>query len=260
MTTSSTTTADDGSTIAFSVDGVGPALLLPSGQGTDRRWWDRVVPSLAGRHTVIRADYIGTGASIAAPKAEYSTRRFAGDAIAVLDALGIAAAHVYGTSMGGKVAQWIALDHPERVIKLVLGCTSTGGPPAVLMDPATAEQFGQSGPEGNRARLPLMYTDNWLASHEPNAAVVAAPATQLARIGHRRASKTHDTSALAASITAPTLVLHGTDDAVVPTANGHLLADLIPGATVRVFDGARHAYFEEQIDEASAEVLSFLAG
>ncbi|NVN00056.1 alpha/beta fold hydrolase [Arthrobacter sp. SDTb3-6] len=259
MTTSSTTTADDGSTIAFSVEGAGPALLLLSGQGTDRRWWDRVVPSLAGSHTVIRTDYIGTGASIAAPKAEYSTRRFAGDAIAVLNSLGLAAAHVYGTSMGGKVAQWIALDHPERTDKLVLGCTSTGGASAVLMDPATAEQFGQSGPEGNRARLPLMYSAEWLASHEPNPAVVSTPGTQLARIGHRRASTTHDTSALASHISAPTLVLHGADDAVVPTANGHLLADLIPGATVRVFDGARHAYFEEQLDQAAKAVSAFLS-
>jgi len=259
MTTSSTTTAEDGSTIAFSVDGVGPALLLLSGQGTDRRWWDRVVPSLAGSHTVIRADYIGTGGSVAATKAQYSTRRFARDAIAVLDATGFASAHVYGTSMGGKVAQWIALDYPERIEKLVLGCTSTGGASAVLMDPATAEQFGQSGPEGNRARLPLMYTDTWLASHEPNPAVVSAPGTQLARIGHRRASTTHDTSALAACIAAPTLVLHGADDAVVPPSNAGLLAALIPGATVRLFAGARHAYFEEHLDQAAKVVSTFLS-
>lgn len=251
------TTAADGSQIAFAVDGSGPALLLLPGQGTDRHWWDRVLPDLARHHTVVRPDYLGTGGSAPAEHAGFSTRRFAADAVAALDAAGIDRFHAYGISMGGKVAQWVALEHPDRVDRLVLGCTSPGGAAAVTMDRATAAAFGKPGEAGRRALLELMYTPAWLADHEPNPAVVAAPATPRARMGHRKASRQHDTSGLLGTLHAPTLVLHGTDDALIPPANADLLARLLPNARVHGFEGARHAYFEE-CPEATDLALDFL--
>jgi len=119
--------------IHYDVVGDGEPLLLLAGQANSRRWWDPVRADFAARHRTIALDALGTGESTPPRGAEYSTRRFAADAVAVLDAAGIGRAHVYGTSMGGKVAQWLAIDHPDRIGALVLGCTwpptpSTGNP------------------------------------------------------------------------------------------------------------------------------------
>ena len=120
-------TAPDGARIGFDVDGAGEPLVLLAGQANSRRWWDPVRPDLAARFTTIAPDTLGTGTSDSPRDAEWSTRRFAGDVVAVLDELGVGRAHVYGTSMGGRVAQWLAIDHPDRVGGLVLGCTTGGG-------------------------------------------------------------------------------------------------------------------------------------
>jgi pimeloyl-ACP methyl ester carboxylesterase len=118
--------AGDGTRIAYEVFGRGAPLLLISGQSLDRTMWDGVRPALAAEFRVIVFDARGTGASDK-PHTPYSTRGFAADAAAVLDAAGIARAHIYGFSMGGRVAQWLAIDHPERVGALVLGATTPGG-------------------------------------------------------------------------------------------------------------------------------------
>ena len=114
--------------IHYDVVGDGEPLLLLAGQANSRRWWDPVRADFAARHRTVALDALGTGASAAPDGAEYSTRQFAADAVAVLDAAGIDRAHVYGTSMGGKVAQWLAVDHPDRIGALALGCTTPGGP------------------------------------------------------------------------------------------------------------------------------------
>jgi pimeloyl-ACP methyl ester carboxylesterase len=99
-------TASDGTRLSYEVLGAGPPLLLVSGQASDRTVWDSVRGDFAARHQVIVFDHRGTGDSDK-PEAPYSTRGFAGDAIAVLDAAGIGRAHAYGISMGGRICQWL---------------------------------------------------------------------------------------------------------------------------------------------------------
>ncbi|HEY4420750.1 MAG TPA: alpha/beta fold hydrolase [Pseudonocardia sp.] len=120
-------TAPDGARIGFDTAGTGEPLVLLAGQANSRHWWDQVRRDFSASYTTIAIDCLGTGASDSPSHAEWSTRRFARDVIAVLDELGVERAHVYGTSMGGRVAQWVAADHPERVGALVLGCTTAGG-------------------------------------------------------------------------------------------------------------------------------------
>jgi 3-oxoadipate enol-lactonase len=247
--------------LGFDIVGDGEPLLLLAGQANSRRWWDPLRDDFAARHRTVALDALGTGASTAPGGAEYSTRRFAADAVAVLDAAGIGRAHVYGTSMGGKVAQWLAIDHPERVGALVLGCTTPGGPRALV---AGREVVGPlAGPEASarRALAELMVSPGWLDRHPGGAdAVLGDPGmTQAARRGHRLASARHDASAALGRIAAPTLVLHGTDDAFCPPGNAALLVAGIAGAALRLFDGARHAYFLEYRAAASAAVLAHLA-
>lgn len=251
-------TTSDANTLAFSVEGTGPALLLFSGQGTSMAWWDRMVPALRTSFTTVRFDYPGTGGSTAAHHAAFSTRRFAATALELLDHLGIGQAHVFGTSMGGKVAQWFALDAPERIGKLVLGCAMVGGTRSTLMGPAATRRFMLPGDAGIEARLSMMYTDDYLAANEPNRALALGPAGRRAILGHWKASSEHDTSSLAASITAPTLLLHGDADEIVPPINTHVLESLIPGSRSVILEGMRHGFFDEDSSGTATEIADFL--
>ena len=247
--------APDGTRIGFDVAGDGEPLLLLAGQANSRDWWGPVRPDLAG-HRTIAVDHAGTGASDDVADGEWSTRRFAHDAVAVLDELGIGRAHVYGTSMGGRIAQWIAVDHPDRVGALVLGCTSAGGLGTAPADRGILRTL--AGPPGpaRRELVRLMVGERWAG---PLPVLGDASMTTRARAGHRRASARHDAWAALPGVTAPTLVLHGDADEYTPVANGRLLAERIPGAELVVLPGARHADFLDRRRRASAEVLRCLA-
>ncbi|WP_433873190.1 alpha/beta fold hydrolase [Saccharopolyspora sp. CA-218241] len=249
----------DGARIWYEAIGSGPPLVLLAGQANDHRWWDSVRDDFAAAHRTVVLDHLGTGDSDSPAEAEYSTRRFAADVIAVLDALGLARAHVYGTSMGGKVAQRVALDHPDRVGALVLGCTSAGGAAAVRASAEVSRSLVGAGPEARRALAELMYTPEWTRAHPGPHRTLGSPMRLPARRGHLRASNAHDAAAELGRIGAPTLVLHGTDDLLTPPDNARLLARDIPGAELVLLDGARHAYFEEQRELAAKVVLDFLS-
>ncbi|GAA0528917.1 alpha/beta hydrolase [Saccharopolyspora subtropica] len=254
-------TCTDQAKIYYEVRGAGEPLVLLSGQANTHHWWDRVHADFAAVHQTIVLDYLGTGQSDKPADAEYSVRRFAGDVISILDELGIARAHVYGTSMGGKVAQWLAVDHPDRVGALVLGCTSVGGAHGLQASPEITRALAQADPERARQVLvDLMYSPEWVRANPGPYGTLGDPSMPVhARRGHLRASNGHDSWAVLDRVTAPTLVLHGTDDVFSPADNAAILAGQIPDAELHYLDGARHAYFEEQREEASAVVLRFLA-
>lgn len=252
-------TAPDGTRIAFQLSGAGAPLLLLSGQASSHRWWTRVREDFDAYRRVVTLDHRGTGDSDA-PPGPYSTRGFAEDAIAVLDHLGIERADVYGTSMGGRVAQWIAVEHPHRVRRLVLGCTSPGGAHAVERSTEVRRALAAPDPAAaRRALLDLMYSPGWLAHHPGPYWTLGDPTmSRPARHQHLLASNGHDAWDALPRITAPTLVLHGDRDELNPTANAPLLADRIPGARLHLVAGARHAYFEEYRDDAGRAVREFL--
>ncbi|MFC7304284.1 alpha/beta fold hydrolase [Streptomyces monticola] len=249
----------DGVRIACQVQGAGSPLVLLSGQANNHHWWDEVRDDFHADHTTITLDYRGTGDSDA-PQTPYSVGRFARDVVCVLDGLGIERADVYGTSMGGRVAQELAAHHPERVRALVLGCTSPGGRHGVERSDAVRRSLAQAEPAKVRqALLELMYTPAWLAGHPGPYNTVGDPAMlPHARRGHLTASNGHDAWDALPRVQAPTLVLHGSDDLLNPAANAPLLAERIPGARLHLIPGARHAYFEEFRAIASPLVLDFL--
>lgn len=253
---------DDGVDLYYETDGHGDRdLLLLAGQANDHTWWDATRPDFAAAYRTITMDCRGTGRSGKPDTDTYSTRRFAADALAVLDAAGAGRAHVYGTSMGGRVAQWLAADHQDRVERLVLGCTSPGPPHGLERGPEVRRALAVPDPEAaRRALVDLMYTPAWTAAHPGPYHTLGDPGMPAhARRGHLRASNRHDAWDVLPRVTAPTLVLHGTDDRLAPPGNAGLLASRIPGARAHLIDGARHAYFEEFRTIASPLVLDFLA-
>ncbi|MFG2311825.1 alpha/beta fold hydrolase [Streptomyces sp. NPDC048566] len=250
----------DGTALACQHRGQGPPLVLLAGQANDHHWWDGVREDFHGLRSTITLDPRGTGDSDK-PEGPYSTVQFADDVVAVLDALGVPRADVYGTSMGGRVAQWLAIRHPGRVRRLVLGCTSPGGPHAVERDTAVRKLLARPDPEAvRRALADLMYSPEWRAAHPGPYRTLGDPRMPAhARRAHLVASNEHDAWNDLPRITAPTLVLHGDQDRLTPPDNLGLLAGRIPGARSRLFAGARHAYFEECRPEAADLVRGFLA-
>jgi pimeloyl-ACP methyl ester carboxylesterase len=249
----------DGTHIAYQVQGSGPALVLLAGQANNHHWWDGVREDFDEDHTTITLDWRGTGESDK-PDQPYSTREFAADVVAVLDDVDVDTAAVYGTSMGGRVAQWVAADHPDRVRALVLGCTSPGGPHALERDNAVRVALSRPGTiETRNALIDLMFTPAYAAAHTGRYTVLGdARMPPYARKHHLIASNGHDAWDVLPTIAAPTLVVHGTDDLMVPTGNAKLLAERIPHARVELIEGARHAYFLEFRSVASPVVLEFL--
>lgn len=251
--------ADDSAEIAYQVRGDGPPLVLLAGQANSHRWWDPVRDGLGAGRRTITLDWRGTGASGPTDRA-LTTRRLAGDVAAVLDDLRVERADVYGTSMGGRVAQWFAVDHAHRLGRLVLGCTTPGGAHAVERTLEVRRAMVQPDRRAaRRALLDLMYTPGWLAAHPGPTTVEGDPSmSPQARRDHLRASDGHDAWDALPRVLAPTLVLHGADDVLAPAVNAALLGERIPGARVDVLPGLRHAYFHEGEAVATPLVREFL--
>lgn len=242
--------------------GQGAPLLLIMGQAFDCRMWRRAVPALAERYRVLTFDNRGIGQS-RVPRERFSIADLAADALSVLDAAGAATAHVYGVSMGGLIAQELALTHPERVRSLILGCTGA--------------QDGSYRPGGGGLRR---LVPRWVVLHLfPGAVTRALYGTRPPPMGVREDLQligstaapgwviAQQSSAIAAfeskrrvpGLRVPTLVLHGSEDRVVPVARGQELASLIPGARWCVLQHAGHNYLTEAAGEANGAVLRFLA-
>jgi pimeloyl-ACP methyl ester carboxylesterase len=234
-------------------DAGAPPLLLLSGQANSHEWWTDLLARFTGRFRVVLLDWRGTGDS-RGPVGEWTTATFAQDAAHVLTELGTGPAAVYGTSMGGRVAQHLAAAHPDLVRRLVLACTSPGGPHAHERTMAVRRQLAD--PVRRDAVLRrLFYTDAWTRDSQ----LLGDPTMTAAESrAHLRASARHDAWDALPRIAAPTLVLHGTEDLMVPAANAPLLAGRIPGARLHLHEGGRHAFFEEFAGDLDPVISAFL--
>jgi pimeloyl-ACP methyl ester carboxylesterase len=254
-------TASDGTRLAYEVIGAGPPLLLVSGQANDRSIWNGLREAFADRYRVVTFDHRGTGDSDKPEAPPYTTRGFAGDAIAVLDELGIERAHAYGVSMGGRIGQWLGIAYPERLGALILGCTTPGNAHGVRRSPHVDPALLSGDPQ---RMLPYLASLEWAAANQAFLTTWAAwlrahPVPPYARQLHFAASEGHDAWDQLPQITAPTLVIHGSADEMNVVANARLLAERIPGAELHIIDGARHVYFWDHAEEANRVVGEFLA-
>ncbi|MFE9581596.1 alpha/beta fold hydrolase [Nocardia sp. NPDC006044] len=249
----------NGVRLAYQTAGTGAALILLAGQANNHHWWDGIRTDFETRYRTITLDWRGTGDSDK-PDEPYSTTGFADDVVAVLDDLDIGRAAVYGTSMGGRVAQWLVARYPERVTALILGCTSPGGKHGIERGPEIRQSLIDPDPQAARqALLELMYTPEWLAHNTGPYNTLGDPAMPAyAKRRHLMASNRHDAWDALPDIASPTLIVHGTEDRFNPAANAPLLAERIPHARMRLIPGARHAYFDEFRAVASPLVLDFL--
>jgi len=251
--------APDGINLYYETLGAGEPLLLVMGQASDHHGWDEVRGDFAERYQVIVYDYRGTGQSDKPEQSPYSTRGFARDAVAILDHLEIPRAHIYGISMGGRVCQWLAIDYPEQVGAVVLGCTTPGHAHGVRR-PSEVDALLSSG--DLNALVSTMVSPEWMESHpewlETWREEEEHPTPAYAQRLHYLASESHEAWEQLSDIGAPTLVIHGSEDLVNMTANAYLLVERIPSAELHIVPGGRHLYYVEFQEEASRVVLDFL--
>lgn len=230
-----------------------PPLVLLEGIGGDIPGWRRNIPVLARELRVLAYDFRGNGQSDE-PAGPATMATFVDDTVALLDALGIDRAHVYGQSFGGMVAQEMALTKPDRVRTLILGCTHAGTEHAV-------RSKGTKVPKGEPWRS--MYSPGFPERHPEHVAEdLRLGAAQPRHPGGGRrqweAMQGFDSFDRLPSVRVPTLVLHGTEDLAVSPENARLLAERIPGAELVLLEGAGHLYHSEQAAAADAAVLDFI--
>ncbi len=231
--------------------GAGEPLLLITGFTISAAIFDPILPLYEDRFECTVYDHRGSGRS-GKPPMLTSMAELAGDAARLLDALGIESAHVYGLSMGGMVAQELAIRFPERVRGLVIGCSTPGGPRAVLptvreLGTLAASMTGALREPGRPWLAGALFSAQFRRDHPERVRELlrhfaAHRAPPYGAWAHFMASVYHDTSSRLHLIEAPTLVMHGECDAMAPIANAHLLARKIPDAEVAIVPGAGHAY------------------
>lgn len=253
---------NQGAKIFWDEQGQGAPILLIMGLGWPSYLWHRTRPVLAPRFHTIAFDNRGVGQSDI-PPGPYTIPLMASDAAAVLDAAGVERAHVFGLSMGGMIAQEFALQYPSRVECLILGCTAPGGAQAVRAEPlVTQHLFARdlSAEEFSRGMNPFIY-DPGTPQERIEADFVlrkqwfARPEAYMAQL---QAILTWEAYSRLPQITAPTIVIHGEHDRLVPPANGKIIADRIPGAKLVMIPNASHILSTDQPDAVHHAVLDFL--
>ncbi len=260
----------EGTSIHYAVDGAsdGPTVLLLEGLGYGRWMWHWLTDDLADEYEVLRPDNRGTGDSDA-PAGPYTIAEMAADARAVLDDHGVDSVHVCGASMGGMIAQELALAD-DRVASLALLCTSPGGEDAVEM-PAAVREHVFSPPEDADPRERIRYLMEPAVSddcyeREPDLVErivdwrLTGDATPAGREAQAAGVAAFDATDRLGDLSVPTLILHGTADRVLPVENAELLSAHLPDATVELIEDGPHLFFIEERDRIDARIRSFLGG
>lgn len=235
--------------------GSGPPLLLIQGMsGHHAMWGEDFLDQLAADFDVVAYDHRGIGTSERADE-PFEVADLADDAAGLIAELGWSGAHVFGISLGGMVAQELVLRHPTLVRTQSIGCSWAGGPSGLMSETSRRIVAAIATRDAEHA-LRTGFEANFSAGYaaEPGrferyaelALAVKVPARVV--LMQFDAALRHDTTDRLAQVSAPTLVLHGTEDAGLVPANGERIADLVPGARLELVEGAGHLFWWEQPD------------
>jgi pimeloyl-ACP methyl ester carboxylesterase len=256
--------------LSYERSGSGPPLLAIIGMsGSQLSWGEPFLGALRAHFEVITYDHRGVGDS-SRMEAPFTIADLARDAAGLLDALELDSVHVLGISMGGMVAQELALAGragSNRVRTLALGCTYCGGPGSLLASPAVGLRLVESLRSGDRDRalrtgweicISPRFRDDAALYDAYVARALQRPVARAVIMAQMRAIAAHDTSARLSGLDLPTLIVHGTADDLIPVQNARVIAGHMPAARLELLDDAGHLFFWEEALR-SAELVRDLA-
>ena len=252
-----------GTELRYERAGEGEPLLLIQGMSATHLAWGRLfLDELERSFECVVFDNRGMGLSGRA-ELPFTIADLAADTAGLLDALALETAHVVGISMGGMIAQELALAHPERIRTLTIGASYCGGPQGTLMAPEDLQMLGAAYASGEpervfRAMWEINLSPGFRAEGSRFAAFTemgaALPAPQPVVLQQMRACGAHDTHERLGQISLPTLVIHGDADRLLGYDNGREIAALIPGSRLETLEGVGHMFWWEQ-PQRSAELI-----
>lgn len=252
----------------YEIHGDGKPLIMIMGLSANVDWWAKeIIDNFAQFFKVIIFDNRGAGRSDN-PEGPFTIKLFADDTVALMNALGIEKAHVFGVSMGGMIAQEIVLNYPEKVERLVLGCTNCGGSKQVLPSQEVLATLGNAPKDQTREdfidlTIPLLFTSKFI-NENPDYIVnvkkmfLKAPISPDAFERQLKAIMAFNSYRKLKNINAPTLIIHGKEDILIPVGNAEVLAEQIPLSKKVLLDDAAHSFFEPEPEKAFNTILEFL--
>jgi pimeloyl-ACP methyl ester carboxylesterase len=256
----------NGIEMAYELRGEGPPLVMIMGLTATMDWWDpALLDALSKTCKILIFDNRGAGRSLC-DEGEFSIEQFADDTAGLMDALGIESASVLGYSMGGMIAQELALHHPEKVEKLLLLATYCGGSESVFGSKDVLMKLAdRSGTVDDLVErfLTLMFARDWIRENRSlldgfKARYLLAPTSDHAAARQFMATVKFDASGRLGEISVPTLVACGAEDILIPPANSRLIAGKIPGARLVEFPGAGHGFIWQDPERCLSELTGFL--
>lgn len=258
-------TTSNNTQIYWNEAGSGDPLLLIMGLSYTSDMWHRTLPVMAKHYRTIIFDNRGVGKSDV-PGGAYSIAQMADDAAAVLNAAGVQRAHILGASMGGMIAQEFALRYPGRVGGLILGCTTCGGPTSVAAAPNVIQTLmaraSMSPEQAAEAMVPFIYdtlTPRARIDQDIEIRKDKIP-TVVGYMGQMQAIMAWSSCDRLSQIHAPTLIIHGETDQLVPPQNARVLESKIAGSRLVMLSHASHIFMTDQPEASHNAVLEFLAG
>lgn len=255
----------------YEVYGEGEPLVLIPGFRTGLWLWFKQVEAFFRKYRTIVFDPRGIGESEESDKpiGPMAIKTLAADLASLLSALDIEQAHILGASFGGFVAQEFAIAYPQMTRSLTLCCTSFGGPrhllPSVNTLQALAATDGLNTEKSTRKNFRVAFSPVFINERPEDFDQVVKlrlsnPVSDQTHFAQLQAAATFDAEARVCGITAPTLVITGDEDTLVPAVNSHNLAKQIPGATLIVIKGGSHMFFIEQAEQFNSAVIDFIDG
>jgi len=255
--------------IAYNVEGSGEPVVLIGGFSMVKESWELQVAELAKHFRVITFDNRGVGETTL-PTGPFSIAEMAADTAGLLDAMGIDSAHFFGVSMGGLIAQVLALDYAERVGKVALGCTTHGGRHAVQPDREVMAILAKASDpaipveESVRLRSPVIFAERFIREEPERLEDFVRLSlrywpTSEGAAGQLAALSVFNVKKRLGEIRCPVLAITGSEDQMMPPENSRLLAEGIAGAEHYVVDGTGHSFFLERPDEVNGVLVDFFS-